>query len=93
MVKEHSLGLMEESMLENGRITKFMVKEHSLFLVETNMLVNSRMVFLTVKGHTLSLMVESLMGEYKNNRYWNGTGYNKNGGIDVRFVNVKMIEQ
>ena len=32
-------------------------------------------------------------GEWKNGREWNGTGYNKNGEIGVRFVNGKMIEQ
>jgi hypothetical protein len=32
-------------------------------------------------------------GEWKNGREWNGTGYNKNGEIVVRFVNGKQIEQ
>ena len=33
------------------------------------------------------------VGEWKNGREWNGTGYNKNGEIVVRFVNGKQIEQ
>ena len=32
-------------------------------------------------------------GEWKDGRKWNGTGYNKNGEIVVRFVNGKMINQ
>ena len=32
-------------------------------------------------------------GEWKDGREWNGTGYNKNGEIVVRFVNGKQIEQ
>jgi len=32
-------------------------------------------------------------GEWKVGREWNGTGYNKNGEIVVRFVNGKQIEQ
>ena len=32
-------------------------------------------------------------GEWKNGREWNGTGYNKNGEIVVRFINGKQIEQ
>ena len=33
------------------------------------------------------------VGEYKNQIPWNGTGYNKDGEIIVRFVNGKQIEQ
>ena len=33
------------------------------------------------------------VGEWKDGREWNGTGYNKNGEIVVRFVNGKQIEQ
>jgi len=34
MVKEHSLNLMEKSMLGNSRMGKYMVKEHTLGLME-----------------------------------------------------------
>ena len=37
MVKEHTLFLMEESMLVNGGLGKNMVKGHTLGLVERNM--------------------------------------------------------
>ena len=33
------------------------------------------------------------VGNWKDGREWNGTGYNKNGEIGVRFVNGKQIEQ
>ncbi len=33
------------------------------------------------------------VGEFKDGKEWNGTGYNKNGEIVVRFVNGKMINQ
>ena len=33
------------------------------------------------------------VGEFKDGEEWNGTGYNKNGEIVVRFVNGKQIEQ
>ena len=33
------------------------------------------------------------VGEFKDGKEWNGTVYNKNGGIIVRFVNGKMINQ
>ena len=33
------------------------------------------------------------VGEFKDGKEWNGTGYNKNGEIIVRFVNGKMIKQ
>ena len=32
-------------------------------------------------------------GEFKDGKEWNGTGYNKNWEIIVRFVNGKQIEQ
>jgi hypothetical protein len=31
------------------------------------------------------------VGEYKDNQKWNGTGYDKNGNIQVKFVNGKEI--
>ena len=37
MVKEHSLTLMEKSMLEVGRMEKRMVKEQELTQMETSM--------------------------------------------------------
>ena len=36
---------------------------------------------------------QKYVGKWKNGREWNGTGYNKNGEIVVRFVNGKQIEQ
>ena len=43
MVKEHTLGLMEESMLGNTRMGKLVVKEQKLGLMETCMLGNTKM--------------------------------------------------
>ena len=60
MVKEHTLGLMETSMLGNSRMGKNMVKEHSLGLMEESMLGNSRMGYKMVKEHSLFLMQKSL---------------------------------
>jgi len=37
MVKEHTLGMMEQSMLENTRMENNMVKEHPFSLMETSM--------------------------------------------------------
>jgi len=37
MVKEHTLGMMEESMLGNSRMGNIMVKEHTLTLMEESM--------------------------------------------------------
>ena len=45
-----------------------------------------------VKGQTFTLMEESYVGEYKEGKKWNGTGYNKNGEIVVKFVNGKQRE-
>ena len=36
---------------------------------------------------------DKYVGEYKNGKTWNGTGYDKNGNIQVKFVNGKMIKQ
>ena len=44
MVKEHILGMMEESLLGNSRMIKKMVKEHTLGMMEESMLGNTRMV-------------------------------------------------
>jgi len=33
------------------------------------------------------------VGEYKNHKKWNGTGYDKNGNIQVKFVNGEKIKQ
>ena len=38
MVKEHSLGLMEKSILGSSRMGKNMVKENSLILIEDGMM-------------------------------------------------------
>ena len=43
MVKEHSLGLMDSCMKENGRMDLQMVNEHTLTLMESSMLGSSRM--------------------------------------------------
>jgi hypothetical protein len=44
MVKEHTLGMMEESMWVNTRMGNIMVKEHTLGMMEESLLGNSRMV-------------------------------------------------
>ena len=44
MVKEHTLSLMVESMLGNGRMIKDMVKEQKLSLMGKSMLGNGGMV-------------------------------------------------
>ena len=36
---------------------------------------------------------EKYVGEYKNGKKWNGTGYDKNGKIFYKYVNGKGIEQ
>ena len=36
---------------------------------------------------------QKYIGEWNEDKEWNGTGYNKNGEIVVRFVNGQMIEQ
>ena len=36
---------------------------------------------------------DKYVGEFKDGKEWNGTGYNKNWEIVVRFVNGKQIEQ
>jgi len=33
------------------------------------------------------------MGEYKNGDEWNGTYYDQNGNIIIKFVNGKSIKQ
>ena len=33
------------------------------------------------------------VGEYKNGKKWKGTEYDKNGNIQVKFANGKMIKQ
>ena len=35
---------------------------------------------------------EKYEGEYTDGENWNGTGYDKNGNIQVKFVNGKMID-
>ena len=36
---------------------------------------------------------EKYMGEYKNGDEWNGTYYDQNGNIIIKFVNGKSIKQ
>ena len=36
---------------------------------------------------------DKFVGEFKDGELWNGTGYNKNGNIQLKFVNGKMINQ
>jgi hypothetical protein len=36
---------------------------------------------------------ENIVGEFKDGKPWNGTGYNKNGNITVKWVKGKMKEQ
>ena len=44
-------------------------------------------------GNITYLIGIKYVGKWKDGREWNGTGYNKNGEIVVRFVNGKQIEQ
>ena len=37
--------------------------------------------------------MEKIVGEFKEGKPWNGTGYDKNGNITARFVNGETIEQ
>ena len=50
IVKEHTLGLMEKSMLGNTRMDCPMVREHTLYLMEKRILENSRIINLGT-GH------------------------------------------
>ncbi len=59
MVKGHPLGLMEESMSENGKMGKNMVKEKELNMVMC-MMENGKMGKDMIKEHTLGLMEESM---------------------------------
>ena len=57
MVKEHTLSLIEESMLGNGRMGNIMIREHGLSLMEESMLESSKKVDLgtlltTIKTET-----------------------------------------
>ena len=45
------------------------------------------------QGTTTFLDGRKYVGEYKDGKTWNGTGYDKNGNIQVKFVNGKMIKQ
>ena len=36
---------------------------------------------------------DKYVGKFKDDEKWNGTGYDKNGNILVKFVNGKMIKQ
>ena len=60
MVKEHSLGLMEESMSGNGRKGNMMVKERGLPLMEESMKGNGKMGDQMVKEQTFPLTEESM---------------------------------
>ena len=59
MVKGHTLGLMDKSMLENGRMRKRMVKEQCLYLMEKSMLGNSRMEDLGILLDTTKTEISS----------------------------------
>ena len=62
MVKEHTLTMMEKSMLENGRMGKNMVKEHTLIIMGLSMWGDGKIIKNTVKEHTLLLMETGLNG-------------------------------
>ena len=36
---------------------------------------------------------DKFVGEFKDGELWNGTGYDKNGNIQLKFVNGESIEQ
>ena len=46
-----------------------------------------------VTEHTLGQMEEKYVGEYKDDKEWNGNEYNKVGNINWKYVNGKMIKQ
>ena len=52
IVKEHTLGLMEKSMLGNTRMDYQMVREHTLYLMEKSILGNSRIINLGSSQNT-----------------------------------------
>ena len=60
MVMEHLLGLMEISMMGNGRTEKKMAKEHSLGQMEESMKGNSWMVSLGTEQEQLHIHMESM---------------------------------
>ena len=62
MVKEHTLSLMEESMMGITRMGKNMVKEHGLQLTERSILGNGRMERIMVREHSLILKEISFRG-------------------------------
>ena len=52
IVKEHTLGLMEKSMLGDTRMDCQMVREHTLYLMEKSILENSRIINLGSSQNT-----------------------------------------
>ena len=61
MVRVHRNGLMVQSILVNGRMTKPMEKEHLCMSVVTNTKVNGRKVSNMAKESTLKLTEEVTM--------------------------------
>jgi antitoxin component YwqK of YwqJK toxin-antitoxin module len=45
------------------------------------------------QGTTTYSNGSKFIGEYKDGKSWNGTGYDKNGNIQVKLVNGKRIRQ
>ena len=91
MVKEHTLSLMEKSMLENLGMVNFMVREQGLSLMEECMLGVYRMENIMVKGHTLSLMEKKYVGEFREGIPWNISYYDENGMITDNYVNGERV--
>jgi len=115
MVKGHTLGLMEENMLGNGRMGKqnghgTVTSKDGKYVGEwkgndfhgqgtristngtkyvgewKNGKYNGQVTYTSPNG-------EKYMGEYKNGDEWNGTYYDQNGNIIIKFVNGKSIKQ
>ena len=67
--------------------------ENSLGLMGKSMLGNGRMDDGDGQGTQTWLDGRKYVGEYKDGKTWNGTGYDKNGNIQVKFVNGEYIKQ
>ena len=87
MVKEHILGLMETCMKGDTRMGKDMVEGPTFGLVETSMKGNTRMGKSDGKGTQTFSDGGKWTGEFRKNKRWNTTIYNKNGNIIGKFVN------
>ena len=77
----------ETSMKGNGRMDIERVKEPRLFLMDQSMLGNSRMGKEMEKGTYTYPYGDKYVGEFKDGKPLNVTGYDKNGTILMKWVN------